>query len=77
MAESSSADDSPTYNVDKIIGHRIKNGVMTYKVHWEGFTSKHDSFEPPDMFLNATPVSAYLWGIINSLKDEIKKLKAE
>lgn len=76
FAETSSENEYPTFTVDKIVGHQEKNGVVTYKVHWEGFASNHDTYELPEMFLDVTPVSDYLWKKINSLKERIKNLKA-
>lgn len=42
-----SADDSvEEWTVESIVQQRKRNGHMEYKVHWAGFGSEHDSWEP-------------------------------
>ena len=34
------------YNVEKLLASRLAGGVKQYLVRWEGYDSKHDSWEP-------------------------------
>lgn len=60
--------DSSTFTVDFILNHRRdENGTVSYLVRWEGFGESHDSWEPTENFMDATPVSDYLWQKIDAL----------
>ena len=34
------------YVVDKVVDMRIKQGEVEYRVKWQGYTSKHNTWEP-------------------------------
>lgn len=40
------------YNVEKLIASRLQGGVKQYLVRWEGYTEKHDSWEPMENLSN-------------------------
>ena len=40
------------YIVDKVVGHRWKkDGTLEFRVHWKGFDTNEDTWEPPSTFL--------------------------
>ena len=43
--------EEDTYNVKKILGHRIHRKRLLFKVRWEGYTKDWDTKEPVDPFL--------------------------
>ncbi len=40
------------YEVERIVGSRIVNGVTWYRVHWAGYESADDSWLPTDRLDN-------------------------
>lgn len=34
--------------IDSIVGRRIRGGRAQYLVHWQGYDSSHDSWEPEE-----------------------------
>jgi hypothetical protein len=46
------------YPVDRIMGHKVMNGVDHYYIHWKGYPAEDDSWEP---VTNLTPESLKLW----------------
>lgn len=41
-------DNKDVYNVEKIIDHRRLHGVVYYRVRWEGYAAKDDTWQPKD-----------------------------
>ena len=39
------------YVVDKVVNVRVKSGEVEYKVRWQGYTTKEDTWEPADNLL--------------------------
>lgn len=76
LDSSAGSDERPEFTVEEVLGHREdENGHVSYLTHWENFDETHDTWEPPESFMGATPVHVYLWGIINTLKEELRKYK--
>ena len=40
-----------THRTDKVIAHRVHNGVLQFRVRWEGCTEAEDTWEPVHHFL--------------------------
>lgn len=40
------SEDEEIYEVESILGHRVVNGQEQYLVHWKGYDSKDDTWEP-------------------------------
>ena len=40
------------YNVEKLLASRLAGGKKEYKVRWEGYGEKHDSWEPMENLSN-------------------------
>lgn len=65
--------EGETFTVDVVLNHRKEDdGKKCYLVRWDGFASDHNSWEPAANFMDATPVSDYLWGIIDNLQQQLK-----
>lgn len=47
------------YQVDRIIAHKYEKGVCLFKVRWEGYTAKDDTWEPHESFASPVPVIEY------------------
>ena len=45
---SASDDEEPFYEVEKIVGRRIKFGKVEYLLKWKGFPKKYNSWEPEE-----------------------------
>ena len=41
-----------TYTVEKLLASRLADGKKEYLVRWEGYTEKHDSWEPIENLSN-------------------------
>lgn len=53
-AESESSDDDERrYNVEKIINDKIMRGKRYFRIKWENFSSKDNSWEPEENIPNA------------------------
>lgn len=48
-----SDDDERRYNVEKIINDKVMRGKRHFRIKWEGFNSKHNSWEPEENIPNA------------------------
>lgn len=38
------------YNIEKIVDHRVVDGIKEYKVRWENCSSEEDTWKPLDTF---------------------------
>jgi hypothetical protein len=47
-----------TYLVDRVMGHKVRNGVDHYYIHWKGYPAEDDSWEPA---ANLTPEILKMW----------------
>lgn len=57
--ESDSTDD--IYEVERIIDAKRKDGKVLFKVHWEGYGSEEDSWEPSDNLLTCQELVDRFW----------------
>lgn len=39
------SDDDNVYEVEKLLNHKVQNGVRFYLVRWKGYSEKHDTWE--------------------------------
>jgi len=46
------------YEVDKVLGHQWKNGKEYYYIHWKGYPTEDDSWEPQE---NLSPETIIVW----------------
>ena len=42
--------EDDTYNVEKILGHRMRCGQHQWKVRWKGYGPEFDTWEPASSF---------------------------
>ena len=70
-------EDPDTWELEKPIAHRTRNGRLEFKAGWRGFGPPHDSWEPASSFLPnySEPWLAYL-GKHNLQGDATKNLGA-
>uniref|UniRef100_A0A0N5CBY9 Chromo domain-containing protein n=1 Tax=Strongyloides papillosus TaxID=174720 RepID=A0A0N5CBY9_STREA len=47
------------YVVEKIVGHRINNRVKEYRVRWEGYSQKDDTWQTIDTFIEHDCLDKY------------------
>ena len=47
-----------TYLVDRVMGHKVINGVDHYYIHWKGYPAEDDNWEP---VTNLTPEILKMW----------------
>jgi hypothetical protein len=48
------------YEIDSILDHRYNNNKeIEYKVHWKGYSSEHDTWEPFANFNSMVPIDKY------------------
>ena len=45
-------DDNTEYDVEKILGARVRRRKLEYLVKWQGFEEEHNSWEPADALGN-------------------------
>jgi hypothetical protein len=70
--------EGETFTVDVVLGHRQEDdGTKSYLVRWDGFGNDHNSWEPPTCFMDATPVSEYLWRIIDDFNEKLNAKNAK
>jgi Chromo (CHRromatin Organisation MOdifier) domain len=67
-----------TFQVEKILDHRRLHGTIYYRIRWEGYTSKDDSWQAKET-LNCNDLLKKYHDELNSqiLKREEEKLKAQ
>lgn len=53
------SDDDNVYEVEKLLNHKVKNGVRSYLVRWMGYSPKHDSWEKESNLNCPDILSAY------------------
>jgi hypothetical protein len=46
-------DETPEYEVEKVIGERKKRGGVHYLVKWKGYETEHNTWEPKQNLKNA------------------------
>lgn len=46
------------YSIDRVMGHKIIDGVDHYYIHWKGYPAEDDSWEP---ITNLAPKTLKLW----------------
>ena len=46
------------YPVDRVMGHKVIDGMDYYYIHWKGYPAEDDSWEPAT---NLTPETMQLW----------------
>lgn len=51
-----------TYDVEKIVGHQTRRGVIQYIVKWVGFPSSDNTWEPEEHLLTCKPLITYWLG---------------
>uniref|UniRef100_A0A0K0F1F9 Chromo domain-containing protein n=1 Tax=Strongyloides venezuelensis TaxID=75913 RepID=A0A0K0F1F9_STRVS len=56
---SKSENKDEEYFVEKIVGHRIKNGVKEYRVRWENYSQKDDTWQTVDTFIETACLNKY------------------
>ena len=42
--------------VDKILADKLVDGVKQYKIHWAGYSSDHDSWEPDTSLIGCSSI---------------------
>lgn len=42
--------DNTYYEIERIVGRRVKNGIEQYRVKWRGYSWQENTWEPKDMF---------------------------
>jgi hypothetical protein len=60
-----------TFTVEKIINHRWRGRQRQFRVKWQGYSAKHNSWEPAEHFVSPQVVADYL----QALKDKQRKRK--
>jgi hypothetical protein len=60
-------DDEVHYVVEKILDHKGSTGARKYLVKWKGFSSEHNTWEPPDNFDSPMMIDEY-WKASSILK---------
>ena len=45
--------EEPEYEIEAILSHRIRRGVVHYLVTWTGYDSSHNQYLPEEAFENA------------------------
>lgn len=64
-----STSELPTsYEIDNILAHRGKPNKREYLVHWKGYDSSHDSWEPASNFDSPIAISQY-WDSLKTGKE--------
>ena len=55
-------EDPDTWELEKPIAHRTRNGCLEFKARWRSFETRHDTWEPASSFLPnyGEPCSPYL-----------------
>eukprot|EP00884_Botryococcus_braunii_P003740 jgi/Botrbrau1/13367/Bobra.0194s0001.1 len=41
----------PQYEVEKILGDRLRGAQLEFLVHWKGYSQEHNSWEPAEALL--------------------------
>lgn len=53
------SDDDNVYEVEKLLDHKVENGVRSYLVRWTGYSPKYDSWEKESNLKCPEILSAY------------------
>ena len=51
-------DAEHNYPVERVMGHKIINGIDHYSIHWKGYPAEDDTWE---LVTNLTPETLQLW----------------
>lgn len=49
----------PVFCVERVIGHKLKQGKVLYHVKWKGFGSAENTWEPESSFFDRRPLELY------------------
>jgi len=70
--DNSESESEESFEVEKIVNHRFRNGKTQYEVKWEGYSSDQNTWETEDKFDSKTIINEYLLRI-KSEKNSKKK----
>lgn len=63
--EQGESDDDDVYEVEKLMDHKMENGVRYYLVRWKGYTQQDDTWEKESNFYCPDILNAYNASISN------------
>lgn len=66
--------DKETYEVERIIEHRVSEGNMEYRIRWKGYTAKEDTWEPEDHIDTPECIQEY-WASLEAVTEDSDETK--
>ena len=72
-SEEESEEEQEEYEVERIVSHRIRHGIIMYYVKWAGYEDKDNTWEPQDNLGNAVEKVAEYWDEHEERIKEVQK----